>query len=101
MSKLKLMDYEVVSEMISIGVTPEEYLPLTRSRPVPSLLIRHLMQVGIKEGYVKRCGTAYELKCSESSYNDCLEKFIQDFRKYSPLTQDLIESYILLLEKDK
>ena len=102
MSKLKLMDYEVVSEMISIGVTPEEYLPRINSLTAPAVLIRELMHIGVECDYVIEDGDSFVLRCPEYSehYNDFLEEFIQSFRYKSKRVQNIIESYKILSKRD-
>ena len=102
MSKLKLMDYEVVSEMISIGVTPEEYLPRINSLTAPAVLIRELMYIGVECDYVIEDGDSFVLRCPEYSehYNDFLEEFIQSFRYKSRRVQNIIESYKILSKRD-
>lgn len=101
MSKLKLMDYEVVSEMISIGVTPEEYLPRIRSLTAPALLIRELMYIGVESNFAIEDDESFVLRCPEYSehYNDVLEEFIQSFRYKSRRVQSIIEAYRVLRDR--
>lgn len=103
MSKLKLMDYEVVSEMISIGVTPEDYYPRIISPSVTAILIKELMNVGVSIGFVVKDQDCFLLNCdgSPDEYNDFLEVFIQAFRRYSLRTQCLIEAYQILSKGDE
>lgn len=102
MSKLKLMEYDVVSEMVSIGVTPEEYLPRIRSLTAPAVLVRELMYIGVECDYVIEDGDSFVLRCPEYSehYNDFLEEFIQSFRYKSRRVQNIIESYKILSKRD-
>ena len=102
MSKLKLMAYEVVSEMISIGVTPEEYLPRINSLTAPAILIRELMYIGVESDFVIEDGDSFVLRCPEYSehYNDFLEEFIQSFRYKSRRVQNIIESYKILSKRE-
>lgn len=102
MSKLKLMGYEVVSEMISIGVTPEEYLPRINSLTAPAILIRELMYIGVESDFVIEDGDSFVLRCPEYSehYNDLLEEFIQSFRYKSKRVQNIIESYKILSKRE-